>query len=458
MPQADIPANQHSPSPIAPQTKASLGEPIAGPADLPVSQRPEEEDWQTVDFPNALSVDAIPLVEKNQAGSATPPAPASAEGVTPQAFRPIRPPSVPMESLNFDLSQVVAAAGVTGTPVTLIQALHECNRDLVQRVTQLEAALEESQNTLEELQIQLQQRESEAQTAQSEVTRLFSKLELANQIIQRQEISHESLSNQWEASQLRLAQVERESALTQKRYHEQQHQLVQAESSCRELRSRLHRQQRHTLQFKAALERYLEMPIAVTPGGTRKVENLEEVSLAESPLPSAGEVSNKSDVGLGKPSPKSSPVKPWSAALEGLGDTAEIGSAWSRRSTEPEPPVSPSLEVETYWHLEATPTVNATPGETSVNSPVVNREQPLESGGDGLSFNLGATAGEFKPVEMSAGFFENPLEADQSLSSQSAGIREPIGSPLPDWLRVVNYASGSKKRRSLAEIELPTFS
>ncbi|NJN87177.1 MAG: hypothetical protein HC881_13870 [Leptolyngbyaceae cyanobacterium SL_7_1] len=97
-------------------------------------------------------------------------------------------------------------------------------------------------------------------TPPNQFTKLTNELEFTRQKDKRQQILLETLKGQLETSQERVAQLERECTLTQQRYNEQLQLLNQRENDCRDLRSRLQRQQRYTLQFKAALEKCLEVP------------------------------------------------------------------------------------------------------------------------------------------------------------------------------------------------------
>ena len=150
--------------------------------------------------------------------------------------------------------------------ISLIQELNQCNGVLLDRVSQLEEALERSQQVLQSPVERLPDSLSsphdadDLATAQAQIATLFSQLEFAHQTNQRQQILTETLTAELESSQERVAQLEREAALLQQRYNEQSQLLVQSEGSCRDLQSRLQRQQRYTLQFKAALEKCLEMP------------------------------------------------------------------------------------------------------------------------------------------------------------------------------------------------------
>jgi hypothetical protein len=147
------------------------------------------------------------------------------------------------------------------------QKLLQRNRLLLNHVVQLEQALRQSQEEL-----QVQQARSQAQetllaqhremlkVSEDQIERLFSELESSHQANHRQQVLIETLSNQFETSQERVAHLERECALIQQQYNEQSHRMLQAENTCQDLQNRLQRQQRQTLQFKAALEKCLETP------------------------------------------------------------------------------------------------------------------------------------------------------------------------------------------------------
>jgi hypothetical protein len=159
--------------------------------------------------------------------------------------------------------------------ISLIQELNQCNSILLDRVSQLEEALESSQIALQAEVGRSQDYQSftsrssdsvagssynDLAAAQEQIISLFNQLEFAHQANQRQQILVETLGGQLESSQERVAELEREAALIQQRYNEQVQLLAQSETSNRDLQARLHRQQRYTMQFKAALEKCLEVP------------------------------------------------------------------------------------------------------------------------------------------------------------------------------------------------------
>jgi DNA repair exonuclease SbcCD ATPase subunit len=444
MPEADLRANQHQPHPAVRSDIESLQPNFAAnggsesidphPTNTPVllTQQPEE-DWQTVNFPNAISVDAIPTnpEAKNSQSQTQPPS-----GDTP-------PISDHLKNLLASAEQS-KAKGLT--PVTLMQALHECNRDLLQRIAQLETALEASHKNLQARETLLEQRNAQLQDTQEQLTRLFAKLEVSNQTLQSQEISVESLSSQLATSQTRLAAVERECASTQQRYNEQLHQLAATENVCRELRSRLHRQQRHTLQFKAALERSLEMPHVNSIASIEASESADDVANAQ--LESLLAVVKSQNVPL-QPTINPSPVQAWSDRSQQNSEAMvpEDPKSLEQETTQELNTLAEASgihlqDLETYWHLK--------PGTDSARK--------------GAEPQLPIAQSESE----SAATLEIPelARASQILNSlETLGIQEVRGSTAesrstrePEWLSsIVSVGMTAKKRRSLAEIELPSF-
>ena len=445
MSEADLRANQHQPHPavrsdiesLQPNFAANGGsEPIdPHPTDTPVflPQQPEE-GWQTVNFPNAIGVDTIPTNPE-------------AKNLQSQT----QPPSGDAPPISDHLKNLLASAeqskGKGLTPVTLMQALHECNRDLLQRIAQLETALEDSQKSLQARETLLEQRNVQLQDTQEQLTRLFAKLEVSNQTVQGQEISVESLTSQLATSQTRLAAVERECASTQQRYNEQLHQLVATENVCRELRSRLHRQQRHTLQFKAALERSLEMPHLNSIASIEASESADDVASAQ--LESLLAVVKSQSVPL-QPTLNPSPVQPWSDRSSGQHSEAAAPEDPKSRESEAIEELNTLAEasgiqlqkLETDWHLKSA-TDSARKG-VEPQLPVAQSEPE--------------SAAKLEIPELA--------RASQILSSlETLGIQEMRGSagevrsgPEPEWLAsITSLGMTAKKRRSLAEIELPSF-
>lgn len=443
MSEADLRAHQHQPHPAVPSDTEPLQsnfaaaggfEPIAPhrtdtPARVP--QQPEE-DWQTVDFPNAISVDAIPTKpETKNSQSQTQPTEAGSPPIS--------------DHLKNLLSNAEEAKGKGSTPVTLMQALHECNRDLLQRLAQLETALEESQNTLQNRESLLQQRTAELENTQEQLTRLFGKVEVSHQTLQSQEILVESLRSQLATSQVRLATVERECASTVQRYNEQLHQLVTTENLCRELRSRLHRQQRHTLQFKAALERSLEMPhlksqiidppdIAEDTASAQLESLLAAVKSSQVPLP---------------PAFNASPVQPWSEPAENP-EVVAAEDAIDHESTA-------NLELNKLAHasgIQLQESETYQPHEPETESPLAVAEPELP-----MAESEPETAATKVDTQELARAFQilNSVETF-GIQEVRSSVAKSTAVAQPDWLTLIaSPLRPSKKRRSLAEIELPSF-
>ena len=197
--------------------------------------------------------------------------------------------------------------------VALSEALRQQNTDLMEHVQELETLLEECHSALQ-LQVkrsqnteaQLAQQNKELQATQEQLTRLFRELEASHQVAQRQQILTETLTDQLQSSQERVAQLERQCASIQQRYNEQTQLLLQSETACSELQDRLQRQQRYTLQFKAALDKCLEMP--ATKEATNNIIT---------PVTPTG----ASD--LTRFSVKPQPIQPWSAKSDSASSDTE---------------------------------------------------------------------------------------------------------------------------------------
>ncbi|MEL6472034.1 MAG: hypothetical protein AAFQ74_20090 [Cyanobacteria bacterium J06623_4] len=171
--------------------------------------------------------------------------------------------------------------------LTLIHDLNECNDVLLARVSQLESALEKSQQIFQGetekvaeqariAQDKMAQQASEqqalaqqaSQNAQQQIAKVIDQLETAEQALQRQQLVNETLQAELNNAQERITQLEHEGALTAQQHAAEAQARVQAETANRDLRSRLQRQQRYTLQFKAALEKSLTVTAKPTSSST----------------------------------------------------------------------------------------------------------------------------------------------------------------------------------------------
>lgn len=255
----------------------------AAASDQPEAPQEEASDWSPVVFPGQ-----IPLAESY--GSAAPPL-----ATEPGIESTVLPPSNSQE-----------AAANTNELVQLIQDLNHCNDALLNRVSDLEEALERSQAAL---QAEIERNQGVAAMANGsvphQVAQLLSELDIANDGLRRTTMHNEALQAELDVSQQRVAQLERECTLLQQRFSEKSTALQQAEHTCRDLKSRLHRQQRYTLQFKAALEKCLNMPASQSPMGG-----------SFSPVPREVHDDLPQPVAM----PRSQQIQPWSAASEGSQD------------------------------------------------------------------------------------------------------------------------------------------
>lgn len=151
----------------------------------------------------------------------------------------------------------------------IIERLQQQNQALVDTVTQLEQALAESQQQLQS-QIRrsrsadslIAQQAEEIDKTQEQIAFVVNELELARQTSQRQQLVIENLSEELELSQQHMAKLERECVLLQEGNNTKEQKLIISEKQIQELNSRLLRQQRYTLQYKAALQQCLEVPVA----------------------------------------------------------------------------------------------------------------------------------------------------------------------------------------------------
>lgn len=428
-----------------------------------------DQEWETVNFPNAIPLEELLtqfVAELEQAETKS----NSGDLVIPEEIFVESSQGNEMASASL-----MSVAGETEeNPVKVVQILHECNRDLINRVTELEAELDEGRQNRQDQETQLLQRTQELGATQDQVKRLFKKLEIANQVIRQQQVLVETLTQQWEVTQTRLAQMERDTALTQQRYNEQFHELVQSQNSNRELRSRLHRQQRQTLQFKVALERCLENQIQFE-AGKQTLETLSIITEEQSLSSSATLLV-----------PKAPPVQPWSEALKPNHNLMNLIED-AVNSSKDLSPISSELEKEIPLDhgLESlTSELNSEPGfkppvelTASINNiPVTELPQPRFLEGelerirleyasfiseDADLFSLKATsedtAIQSKSTKSMGGQSFN-LGGTKSHTAIAVAVREPDQKEnIPNWPAPLIYPQKRKKLESLASIDLPTF-
>jgi len=414
----------------------------------------------------------------------------------------LKPPVQPWKPTQTDESDNEALAFLTTPPETddstavsaddsgqkasqdadwfaLAQKMRQRNRSLLDQVNQLKGALKQQQEVLnsektrsQQQEITLAQQTEEFNTLHEQLARLFNALESSHQASVRQQILIETLSEQLQSGQERIAQLERECSYTQQRYNEQSHQLLQAGNTCRDLRSRLQRQQQQTLQFKAALEKSLEMPKAI---GTQP--------------PQRGFV------------PKAQPIQAWSAQADVVEEVSDFDTIWQHpvRLEPPLPPIQFSktepfvvkrLEEPDFPALSETSNLAQSailPTEVITSSEeITTTDLELESQLLAEMSSLAEAAGlttetpkysqieafdetslhqlnaqetllpeEIRVLEEPAQFLDDEIWGD---TSSSEPTESEVVLPQSNWPSPVLYPlRPPKKRKSLAAIELPSF-
>ena len=240
-----------------------------------------ESDWHAVQFPGQ-----VPLADEDSSDELTADSKPSVEST-------VLPPS------NSN-----AVSPNTDELIQLIQDLNHCNDALLNRISSLEDALEQSQSALQ-IEIERNQVASSqgASAVPHQVAQLLGELDIANDGLRRTTMHNEALQAELDVNQQRVAQLERECTLLQQRFNEKSVALQQAEHTCRDLKSRLHRQQRYTLQFKAALEKCLNMTTQHHASGRVTQQDL-----------FASTDSHAQPIAI----PKAQHIQPWSAEDSGL--------------------------------------------------------------------------------------------------------------------------------------------
>lgn len=378
--------------------------------------------------------------------------------------------------------------------LALIQKLRSRNRGLLNRVNQLEKGLEECQEVIESHRQRARSQEtiileqtSELDTAQEQLSRTFRELELSHQVAQRQQILIETLTEQLESSQERIAQMERECAYTAQRCNDQTHALLQSETTVRELRDRLQRQQRHTLQFKTALEKCLEMP-AINSDGNPEIAGSPGQSLSQRRY-IQNMLAAKALI------PKAQPIQPWSAQPSAsLEDNDLEDSAWTN-SQEAEPDYGDSSGeldwIDAVLDAEDRPTdqkAEEVDSELLAEQPELatifqmiddlNEDLPLTPATErSNAFSISSDSETIPSSDRTFELYVNQAEdvpltvstqpegvgSAQDLDADSESDREPSSYTQeilsqPNWPSPVLYPQRpSKGLKSLAAVKLPTF-
>ncbi len=323
-PQSDGNDRLNSPVDVSGETSALSGDDWTGGG-----------EWNTVTFPGQLSLIDDSTVEADESSG----------------------PAIVVAMAGDEANPADEIASPNPEPenvLQLIQDLNQCNDALLLRVTELEEALERSQVAL---QSEIEQRHQAAPgglpptaapgPVQQQIAQLLSELEIAHDGLRRTTIHNETLQAELDVNRQRVAQMERECTLLQQRFSEKSTALHQAEETCRDLKARLHRQQRYTLQFKAALEKCLNMSAGPAAAESDPAIAQGQLTLGSLQMPMMDEAGQP--LGL----PRSQQIQPWSAGsgapadspdltqlLRGL-QRASTGVARTTAAAQPQPAIKP---------------------------------------------------------------------------------------------------------------------
>lgn len=139
------------------------------------------------------------------------------------------------------------------------------NEQLKQKITDLETLIEEQKQQIKVQVIKNQDYDdvlSEQEEAQSlleaEISEYEEQVAEKTQQIEIQQATISELTQELQKIQQQTARLERECSLLQENYNEEQNKLKQIEAENKDLRIRLQRQQRYNLQYKTALDKFLD--------------------------------------------------------------------------------------------------------------------------------------------------------------------------------------------------------
>lgn len=309
------------------------------------------------------------------------------------------------------------------------------NRELIKQVAQLEQALAESQEAVQTQSIRtksadtlITQQAEELYSTKEQVTRLFKELESAYETTQRQQLLIQTLSEQLETAQQRVTQLEQQERFLQKQEQQQSQRLRQVENTCEELRDRLRYEQRQTQQFKAALKK---------SGETANTPLLLEIPASPEPMKASTE-SPSAPIQASKV--KS--IQPWSSRWD-VSQAQEEDSkpAWANKSiSSPEPVSEPATQPSSVpWEDSSTQENEGDPMQPplptvqplSILSPELNREAPPQPVAEPIA----------------------PRTQTPSPSPEEVFFASQTNYPSP----TIYPLRSTKKRKSLAAIDLPSF-
>lgn len=400
------------------------------------------EEWEIVTFPDAMPVDD--LLEQVEE-------------------RPVQPSLV---SGDFYLKVQHQNQELRSQVTELEAALLRSQTSLRAEIERWEAATLAQSGSLESSESLLAQQNQALSGSQVRLGQLFVELENSHRMAQRQQILVETLTEQLQSSHEQIAQLERECAAVQQRSNDNLQQFTQSEQTARDLRSRLHRQQRYTLQFKAALEKCLDVPPATAQGFVADFldETLDPVVI--SPL--------KVKI------PRSQPVQPWSNANPIVEvNELPILQPWANAiitdresdDIEKESDIDASLTQETI--AEFVNVTIETPAEISIATPIV-ADPGIEtvSSDDNQDNQLDLSQIERNPkldetqrldnwsqviAQVNAIMGEAVNIVETTHSQNDAHPTTPIAKDRPEVIAPLISKTKPQKRDAMAAIDLPSF-
>jgi hypothetical protein len=276
-----------------------------------------EQEWVTVNFPDAIGADDVPRdPEPSQTN--------------------IRMQELDQQNRHLFLrvSELETALAQSQTALNRSEALLKTETERLERlagfqfaeaeqraqrdaqlahqqaelIAKQRLALDAAKQKLHEQETVLHQRSLDITDAHTQIKQLSQNVDLGHQAHQKQQILIETLTGQLQVTQERVAQLERECSGIKQRYDEQVQLTRQADNTCKDLRSRLNRQQQYTLQFKTALEKCLDVP-------TAQVSIMDETDqrVVSTPHNSDGAIEDETCNLSPTSFVKAQPVQPWSS-------------------------------------------------------------------------------------------------------------------------------------------------
>ncbi len=409
------------------------------------------------------------------------------DGLAPATEHPAQVANQIADVATGSLSNLLLEDGEARSP---IHDLHQQNQDVLDQILQLETLLADYQAILSAQPQQLASSSTSSSinspisvlsaastvpnleshgdmtAAQTQALQLMTELEVANQVSQHQQSLIELLAAELQASRSQLADLEQQYIQARQQAEEKTKLLSDQEVTCSDLRSRLHRQQRYTLQFKAALEKCLEMSSA-SADGELPIDALQDDldSIVITPPDSADQetATLRSQIFL----PKMKPIQPWSQSPALFGE--EIAAEPERHPVDGDQNGNPDQDVhgsEWLWFVNDgdEPPINQESSIFATVTPIevdsVSAPSPLASSAL-LSEAIGHTAlSDAGVIDVASEALEKPVGSLPSISfdlrrrKSSSGEEESLSTPsLPGVPPQLERENSSSTISDLASLE-----